>query len=46
MTTEYLTVDDVLDLHKVLIDEFGGSHGIRDKKTVRSSDHASSNGLL
>lgn len=30
MANNYLTVDDVLGIHKDSIDAFGGSHGIRD----------------
>jgi death-on-curing protein len=30
MTFKYLTFDEVIELHKNLIDEFGGTHGIRD----------------
>jgi death-on-curing protein len=35
--TRYLTVDEVVVIHKYLIDEFGGSTGIRDIKALKSA---------
>ncbi|MBN1997047.1 type II toxin-antitoxin system death-on-curing family toxin [candidate division KSB1 bacterium] len=34
---KYLTVEEVLFLHKTLIVEFGGSHGIRDMNALESA---------
>jgi death-on-curing protein len=34
---KYLTVSDVLLLHNIAIDEFGGSHGLRDLGLLESS---------
>lgn len=34
---EYLTAEDILEIHSFLIDEIGGSHGVRDRETVASS---------
>lgn len=30
MKRDYLTLIDILELHKILIDRYGGSHGLRD----------------
>ncbi len=34
---KYLTLEDVLFIHKKLIDEYGGSHGIRDQHLLESA---------
>jgi death-on-curing protein len=34
---KYLTVDDVIFIQKELIKEFGGSHGIRDRKSLEAA---------
>ena len=34
---QFLSVSLILDLHKMLINEFGGSHGIRDKNLLESA---------
>lgn len=34
---KYLLVDDLLKIHKYLINEFGGTHGLRDLKSLESS---------
>ncbi len=34
---KYLTVDDVVAIQIKLIKEFGGIHGIRDKKSIESA---------
>ena len=34
---DYLTVVDALDLHRQLIDLFGGSHGVRDMGALESA---------
>jgi len=33
----YLSLDEALELHKMLIDQFGGSHGVRDLGLVESA---------
>ncbi|MBU2466062.1 MAG: Fic family protein, partial [Bacteroidetes bacterium] len=30
-------MEDVLKIHKLLIDQFGGSHGVRDKSSLNSA---------
>lgn len=35
--TDYLTLADVLALHRILIDEYGGAHGIRDMGALESA---------
>lgn len=35
--TEYLTVIEVLTIHKILIDKYGGSHGLRDAGALESA---------
>ena len=35
--TEYLTVIEVLTIHKILIDKYGGIHGIRDMGALESA---------
>ena len=37
MRFEYITVDDALEMHKRLIDAFGGSHGVRDLGALESA---------
>ena len=37
MATSYITVAEVLELHRMLIDQFGGSHGVRDLGLVESA---------
>lgn len=34
--TQYLTLEDVLRLHFQVIEDFGGSHGVRDEKALKS----------
>ncbi len=34
---KYLSVSDVIYIQKILIDEFGGIHGIRDNKAIESA---------
>lgn len=34
---QFLNIDTVIDLHKLLIDQFGGIHGIRDKNLLESA---------
>jgi len=34
---EYLSVEDVLSIHRNIIDQIGGSHGIRDMGTLESA---------
>jgi death-on-curing protein len=34
---KYLTVDEVIVMHEYLIDEFGGSSGIRDISALESA---------
>jgi len=35
--TAYLSLDQVLSLHKAQVDEFGGAHGLRDKGSLESA---------
>ena len=35
--TEYLTIVEVLAMHKVLIDKYGGLHGLRDAGALESA---------
>jgi len=35
--TDYLTTIEVLTVHKVLIDKFGGSHGLRDAGALEAA---------
>lgn len=37
MNIQYLSLDEVLVLHKKLIDEFGGHHGVRDLGALESA---------
>jgi len=32
-----ISTEDVLKIHKLLIDQFGGSHGVRDKSSLNSA---------
>ncbi|MBU1368498.1 MAG: type II toxin-antitoxin system death-on-curing family toxin [Bacteroidetes bacterium] len=32
-----ISMEDVLKIHKLLIDQFGGSHGVRDKSSLNSA---------
>ncbi len=34
---KYLSVDDIQEIHKYLINEFGGIHGSRDKNALESA---------
>ena len=34
--TKYLTVEEILYLHFRVIEDYGGSHGVRDEKRIRS----------
>ncbi len=36
-TPEFIEMDDVLKIHQILIEQFGGSHGIRDKGLLESA---------
>jgi death on curing protein len=35
--TEYITVDEALRIHEVLIQKFGGAHGVRDMGLLESA---------
>ena len=35
--TEYLTIIEVLTIHKIIIDKYGGSHGLRDAGALESA---------
>jgi len=35
--TEYITIIEVLTMHKILIDRYGGSHGVRDMGALESA---------
>ena len=35
--TFYISVTEVLELHRLLIDQFGGSHGVRDLGLIESA---------
>jgi len=35
--SRFLTKDEIIQIHKLLIDEFGGSHGVRDNKSLESA---------
>jgi death on curing protein len=37
MTTKYLNKENIIAIHKALIDEFGGPHGIRDESLLESA---------
>lgn len=37
MAEHYLTVAEVVEMHRELIDEFGGAHGIRDQGSLESA---------
>lgn len=37
ITTFYLTVAEILELHRMLIEQFGGSHGVRDLGLIESA---------
>jgi death-on-curing protein len=37
MTIEYLTITEVLALHRILIDSYGGAHGVRDQGALESA---------
>jgi death on curing protein len=32
-----IAAEDVIRIHKILVDQFGGTHGIRDKSTLESA---------
>jgi len=32
-----IAVEDVIRIHKILVDQFGGTHGIRDKSALESA---------
>lgn len=40
----YLSVQEALELHQMLIDQFGGSHGVRDLGLVESAVHRPQSG--
>jgi len=35
--SRFLTKDEIIEIHDLLIDEFGGSHGVRDNKSLESA---------
>ena len=35
--SRFLTKDEIIEIHKLLIDEFGGSQGVRDNKSLESA---------
>lgn len=37
MTTKYLALPEVLEMHRVLIDIFGGAHGLREPGALESA---------
>ena len=37
MVRDYLTVPDVISIHSILIQRYGGTHGIRDSGTLESA---------
>jgi death-on-curing protein len=37
MTTRYLNKEQIVAIHQELIDQFGGSHGIRDETLIESA---------
>ncbi len=39
MAEHYLTVAEVVEMHRQLIDEFGGAHGLRDQGSLESAVH-------
>ncbi|MDO8521726.1 MAG: type II toxin-antitoxin system death-on-curing family toxin [bacterium] len=36
---DYLSAEDILRLHSVVIDETGGNHGVRDRNAIASLEH-------
>ncbi len=40
MSAAYLSIKEVLRLHFQIIEDFGGSHGVRDEASLRSVIHA------
>lgn len=37
LETEFLTIDDVLEMHEEMINTIGGSHGIKDRGSLESA---------
>ena len=37
LATEFVTLDDVLELHEAMINTIGGSHGIKDRGSLESA---------
>ena len=37
MSPDYLTLADVIEMHRVLIEQFGGAHGIREMGALESA---------
>lgn len=35
--SRFLTKDEIIEIHKLIIDEFGGSQGVRDNKSLESA---------
>ena len=35
--SRFLTKEEIIEIHKLLIDEFGGSHGVKDNKSLESA---------
>ena len=35
---QYLSIADILEIHSVIIDETGGSHGVRDRGAITTLD--------
>ena len=40
MTVQYISLEEILRLHFQLIEDFGGSHGVRDEGRLKSVVHA------
>jgi len=38
VNTKYLTLDDIIAIHESMIEEYGGSHGIRDIGLLQSAN--------
>lgn len=37
LETEFVTLDDILGLHEEIINEIGGTHGVKDEKLLDSA---------
>ena len=40
MKIQFLTIEEVLIIHRLLIEEFGGLHGVKDKMESLANNHA------